>query len=215
MKVRNGFVSNSSSSSFIISKDAYEDVFDLAKVMICHRGHDDSGDFYVESNKKLCEILNDEKSRGRDPNIGVTFPSCNFDTYIVRLKNGEFAINTCNNHRFYEILDGVLTDSDDEDGYLPEELKKYWEKIWEMDLESVYDFFFPSHGVIGRRFALCQECCSSIIILKKNGKEVCLNCDMKDEYRDIIVVEEEIITDEDKKIIAKFGRTFRKLNIRC
>jgi len=77
MKVRNGFVSNSSSSSFIISKDAYEDVFDLAKVMICHRGHDDSGDFYVESNKKLCEILNDEKSRGRDPNIGVTFPSCN------------------------------------------------------------------------------------------------------------------------------------------
>ena len=34
MKIRDGFVSNSSSSSFIVSLKAYKDVFDLAKEMI-------------------------------------------------------------------------------------------------------------------------------------------------------------------------------------
>ena len=59
MKIRNGFVSNSSSSSFIISVDSFPSVRELAKYMIKRKIKDDESDDYnwrdeiLDYNKKM------------------------------------------------------------------------------------------------------------------------------------------------------------------
>ena len=223
MKIRNGFVSNSSSASFIISKDAYENVFDLSCQMIQHRGkdrggNDDGSGFYKEPNVRLCNILENEKLDGRDPDTPVSFPTCNYDTYIARLESGEFVVDTCNNHHFYVMLNGILNSYGDDEGdtrYFPKELKKLgYDDIYDIDLNHLFDFFFPQYMVLGRRedlFTTCDKCYAEKIHLKKNDKVVCPICEMMSSYRDWA---EEKLSDEDKKIVEEFGRTFRKLDIR-
>jgi len=86
MKIRNGFVSNSSSSSFIINGDAYANIFELTKVMIKQ----------VEYKEQIDIILDRLDKTKKDPNTPVMFYSCNYDTYIS--KQGDFYfIDTCNN----------------------------------------------------------------------------------------------------------------------
>jgi hypothetical protein len=93
MKIRNGFVSNSSSSSFIISEKEYESVFALAEEMIKDRNDDD----WIESNTldKLYEL----REYGIDENSPISFMTCNYDTYIMKHKD-KYLVATCNNHEF-------------------------------------------------------------------------------------------------------------------
>lgn len=94
MKIRCGFVSNSSSSSFVISKGKAS-IDSIAKFMI---GTMDSWN----KRKRDKWIRNLEKRP--DKTLGITFPSCNYDTYITEDEKF-FYISTCWNEPFYFDMD--------------------------------------------------------------------------------------------------------------
>ena len=95
MKTRNGFVSNSSSSNFIIRNNI--NTLQVARSMISH--------IDTTINKKLKRfdrlIKNNKDSINID--IPIVFNTCNYDTYIYRFDNDIF-IDTCNNEDWYEVL---------------------------------------------------------------------------------------------------------------
>lgn len=96
MKIRNGFVSNSSSSSFIIKQENYPDIATIAKIMIITRGWKQNDANLIE---KIDDLLDKKVLL---PNSPVTFPTCNYDTFIL-LKEKYYFIATCNNHQFYDL----------------------------------------------------------------------------------------------------------------
>ncbi len=88
MKVRSGFVSNSSSSSFVISRNEYPTVFELAFDMIGARDWP-TDDELREKCTDLATFITED--------VGVFFKTCNYDTYIFK-HNDEYFVTTCNNH---------------------------------------------------------------------------------------------------------------------
>jgi hypothetical protein len=145
MKFRNGFVSNSSSSSFIISKDEYPTIWDLALHMLEIRDLDNVEKF-GENESPL--ISNEQKrtiarkiSKCNLPSA-VTFPSCNFDTFIVDV-GSTYWVSTCNNHPFYRHLRGQLSEQDvqkEERELVPPDYKYDLCTYIEVYLEHYYDF---------------------------------------------------------------------------
>lgn len=132
MKIRSGFVSNSSSASYMIDDSAYQDVFTLALAMLRIRNEDseDNNDWNGESAKIVSAY-----SYGIDPNRPVMFPTCNYDTYIMR-KNGYYIIETCNNHDFGSYLSSQTWNSDvleqlniegDSDGISISHMDYFWD----------------------------------------------------------------------------------------
>ncbi len=97
MKIRNGFVSNSSSSSFIVEKSDFKNTFNVAKKMIPYRN-------WKDQDTELLETIKKAEDKGIDKNISITFNSCNYDTFIKSTMN-YIVIMTCNNHPFYEIFE--------------------------------------------------------------------------------------------------------------
>lgn len=91
MKIRNGFVSNSSSSSFILNADG-NTVRDIALLMIPQRNWPNDYDLISRIQKLTC-----------DPDLPITFSTCNYDTFIIKI--GKYIyVNTCHNHDFDEVL---------------------------------------------------------------------------------------------------------------
>lgn len=100
MKIRKGFVSNSSSSSFILRKgDAFNDTREIAKYML--NEIDWMSDYERGKYNKLLESIKEDDN--------ITFQTTNYDTYIQYLM-GYYFIDTANNHDWGSELTNSVDD---------------------------------------------------------------------------------------------------------
>jgi hypothetical protein len=195
MKIRTGFVSNSSSSNFIID-GSYKTVFDLAKAMINIRDEDYDGDPKYRS-----EITDINKAirEGKDPNSSIFFMTCNYDTYIRRIFD-LYIVTSCNNHSFIHDLEGIihcptkitewLKENNyftDYDGPLPftEEIDTWKFQCEETFWSPKYDLELSRHDYMEARRAGNKDAkgfCSDgdhfcdMMVLASNGKIICPAC---------------------------------------
>ena len=115
MKIRNGFVSNSSSSSFMIhGGDIAETSMKMLRVIICDfkgfqtKKERDTKRYKIWIDNLKAALKNKDV---RDGKIGIIMPSCNYETYLI-VKDSCLYIKTANNHQF-DIDDRDYEDSDD------------------------------------------------------------------------------------------------------
>lgn len=189
MKIRNGFVSNSSSSSFIINaENEFSTVRDVAKyIMIeCLRHWTSECDFNAE-----LQTLN----KISDPNTPVYF-STGDETYIRKVDD-KIVIATTQNVRLEKITDVSLNSSD-----LSEEFYRKFDHIDEggyarkykqiNDFDYYYymfdDFLILEHDIIGKEKYIsgCPYCNDKFSRgwELKNGEEIC-DCQIKKYIRRI------------------------------
>jgi hypothetical protein len=105
MKYRQGFDSNCSSMSFVVSKEDFKTMKDLAKAMINYMFDIEQADndYYPEKERK--EYL---KALEEAPDVeGLSFASCNYDTYIWEGEDNKYYVDTCNNHNCWQFLDNL------------------------------------------------------------------------------------------------------------
>jgi len=97
MKNRQGFVSNSSSSSFIVT-NAEKKTIDILKSM-----YETLQEEWNSEDEGLIKIGKFIESKASDFDEPICIPfTCNYETFIFR--NGDnILIDTCNNHAFYEL----------------------------------------------------------------------------------------------------------------
>jgi hypothetical protein len=167
MKTRSGFVSNSSSSSFVIplNNGQFNTVADIALYMIPKREWKDDSIVMNNIRRRL-------KSKV-DPNCPISFRSCNYDTYIVKTVDG-FFISTCNNHD-WEFEVGNSPGDEDQESYILH------------SLAYQHRYYNASFDIIGYRYArtdkegnytyeTCKICFGDLWILGW-GNPFCPNCD--------------------------------------
>ena len=113
MKVRTGFVSNSSSMSFIIDLNAYTDVLDLAEHVLTlmipadekEYGKDDE---VTEGHRKNLERVRELRSLGVDPNIPYDIPMLEEFTRMVKREDGFYFQTVYAYEDIIDDLPGIL-----------------------------------------------------------------------------------------------------------
>ena len=98
MKVRRGFVSNSSSSSFITD---FSNVEDCLTYMLDNYLKSSNDDYRIEKVKLILENFKILSNNSKD--CPVAFHSCNFDTFIkkIEINNKNYIyVATCNNENW-------------------------------------------------------------------------------------------------------------------
>jgi hypothetical protein len=198
MKQRHGFVSNSSSSSFIIKKSKkYPDSYSLAYDMIPKRNWDNDNELKnkikLETRKRKISKLNNEKVKFNCEN--VSFFTCNYDTYIVDFK-GYLFVQTCNNHDWEELNDlnistnlpkdieneiiKILKNNDD-DKYNYDYEYDYLKDLNNLDISfKFYSLETDKIGSRSKKFKYCSKCYTDFWEI--NGIDQCPKCGKLKEY---------------------------------
>ncbi len=177
MKTRTGFVSNSSSSSFVVAEHNYPNVFALATEMIKARGWDDD--------KDMVQRLRASQNRGTDPDSPVSFPTTNYETYIVK-QAGYYIVATSHNYDWDDVLVGIEYN-------MPQPIVDYLGDRWDCEMlcfDTITDFWYPKIGAFGKKHRVntryrkdgfghshyCTECLGDMMIEKCSGKVMCSEC---------------------------------------
>lgn len=191
MKIRQGLVSNSSSSSFVLKKgeigtvdysffeedgketdDVFreiklETVYDVARVMIHKRGWKDD----LELEKKIDKYENSNI----DSEIGIYFITCNYNTWIK--KEGDFfLVDTCNNHAWYDVMNQYG------ENILPNEIKEKYsdDYYFNYDLMTNSNDFLSLHsGIIGTPLSRESGYCCYEYMWQTGDGIVCPICGKK------------------------------------
>jgi len=176
MKIRNGFVSNSSSSSFII-RGGEESVGDIATSMlnIVIEDFTDWNDKPTKRNiyntwkKNLKAAL--KRPDVKSGKIGIVMPSCNYDTYIIQ-KDDTIYISTANNHTW----DINATDIEYDDGKDYESLRNVIEDSFFFDIRNKIIHSHERYEYDDNR--VCPKCKKTAygFVVNKKGQNICPMC---------------------------------------
>jgi len=153
MKIRNGFVSNSSSSSFIINcVNETKNVRDVATLMIKKQIEqielEKWGDWEEHIKIKEQRIKDLESI---DDSLGVHFPSVNYDTWIKKVCN-QILISTCNNEDWYLPNQESISEETKEEllKFMSQEEVKEIEEYGELYISDNFkDFYSLEFGIVG------------------------------------------------------------------
>lgn len=152
MKIRSGFVSNSSSSSFVLSGTCTNQV---AKQMldVVFQDWNDYCDTPAKKKENKARYRSLCKNLARAPvDAPITLPSTDYETYICRLPDGRTYVSTCNKHD-WSVLNYAEDISYGADG--GGELEKYADTLWYFD---VNDCSMHSRGLHIYGEAYCDKC---------------------------------------------------------
>ena len=180
MKIRQGFVSNSSSSSFIIEVGKpYKNSAELAIDMIALREWENDDELISKINKRIQEQPEDKIPKN------IFFYTCNEETFIVN--DGKFLmVDTCNNHPWRAGVEGMMYPTDIYDRMSKD---KYFNPLfeeWDYDIgfcwsKSLENFWLPEFDVDEAAPAgfcnYCEECHTQYFIIDREVK--CPNWDQK------------------------------------
>lgn len=184
MKIRNGFVSNSSSSSFII-KGKIDDVANsmLNTVVEDYSDWNDTDSGFAKSktrkNKSTYKKwLNNLKialknKDVQDGKIGITMPSCNYPTYVLRVGE-EVYVSTANNHEWdYEAMGIRATSNSEADGEDPT-----YKKLKRKDFFNVRNRLIHGKPKWSKNYRkVCLKCGTNYgLYVVCNGKKLCDSC---------------------------------------
>ncbi len=207
MKIRTGYVSNSSSSNFIVSGNDYNTVFELAVAMLEIRNRD--SDLTYEQKEKWSNEIKQiayAVDHGRDPDSAISFPTCNYDTFIKKVC-GNYIVTSCKNEPFKQNLEGTMWPTkemmdwleekgyirDDDSPHLPfDEVidtwrfqcdEVFWYPIYDLDM-SKFDHFAQENKTkkgniewfCGKDGHYCDKG-----VLASTGETICPACYIKEQ----------------------------------
>jgi len=178
MKIRSGFVSNSSSSSFIIHGGDIEDISQkMLEIVIDDYSDWDKGESkskkrdkeHLEWTKNLAKAL--KKKDVKSGKIGIVMPSCNYDTYLI-IRDDFLYVATCNNHSW----DLGAHDIEETDAH--EKLKDIMDKSFFYDVRNGIVHTYEKYDMDEKVDTHCPKCKHHYgnYVFDRKGNRLCGSC---------------------------------------